>query len=102
MIRRPPRSTLFPYTTLFRSLEAHRPVLHVNWWEAEAFCNWAGRRLPTELEWEVAAAGESSDSSKELAGGKRRVPWGDDSPRAEHANLGWRGIEVGKASGKGR
>ncbi len=73
-------------------LEAHRPVLHVNWWEAEAFCNWAGRRLPTELEWEVAAAGESSDSSKELAGVKRRFPWGDDSPRAEHANLGWRAL----------
>ena len=73
-------------------LEAHRPVLHVNWWEAEAFCNWAGRRLPTELEWEVAAAGESSDSSKELAGVKRRFPWGDDSPRAEHANLGWRAM----------
>src|SRR5438876_844371 len=52
----------------------------------------AGRRLPTELEWEVAAAGESSDSSKELAGVKRRFPWGDDSPRAEHANLGWRAM----------
>src|SRR2546430_765749 len=76
-------------------LEAHRPVLHVNWWEAEAFCNWAGRRLPTELEWEVAAAGESSDSSKELAGVKRRFPWGDDSPRAEHANLGWRAMGTG-------
>ena len=73
-------------------LEAHRPVLHVNWWEAEAFCNWAARRLPTELEWEVAAAGESSDSSKELAGVKRRFPWGDHSPRAEHANLGWRAM----------
>jgi len=73
-------------------LEAHRPVLHVNWWEAEAFCNWAARRLPTELEWEVAAAGESSDSSKELAGAKRRFPWGDHSPRAEHANLGWRAM----------
>ena len=74
------------------SLEAHRPVLHVNWWEAEAFCKWAGRRLPTELEWEVAAAGEPADSPKELAGVKRRFPWGDDSPGAEHANLGWRAM----------
>jgi gamma-glutamyl hercynylcysteine S-oxide synthase len=73
-------------------LEAHRPVLHVNWWEAEAFCKWAGRRLPTELEWEVAAAGEPADSPKELAGGKRRFPWGDDWSGAEHANLGWRAM----------
>jgi len=80
-------------------LEAHRPVLHVNWWEAEAFCNWAARRLPTELEWEVAAAGESSDSSKELAGVKRRFPWGDHSPRAEHANLGWRAMGTADVGG---
>jgi ergothioneine biosynthesis protein EgtB len=70
-------------------LELCRPVLHVNWWEAEAYCHWAGRRLPRETEWEVAAAGVPLDSGKELADVKRRFPWGDEPPRAEHANLGW-------------
>lgn len=82
-------------------LEPHRPVLHVNWWEAEAYCNWAGRRLPTELEWEVAASADPSYLGKELAEGKRRFPWGDNPPAPECANLGWRAmgaVDVGALS----
>jgi iron(II)-dependent oxidoreductase len=64
-------------------LEPHRPVLHVNWWEAEAYCNWAGRRLPSEAEWELAASALPG-----LAQTKRRFPWGDAAPNKEQANLG--------------
>jgi len=64
----------------------HAAMLHVNWFEAEAWCNWAGRRLPTEVEWEVAACGVP-DGRGGLAATKRRYPWGDDAPTTERALL---------------
>ncbi len=56
-------------------LQPHHPVMFVNWHEANAYCAFAGRRLPTELEWEVAAVGEAGHDDL-LSSTKRGLPWG--------------------------
>lgn len=68
------------------ALPANEPVIHITWYEADAYCRWAGLRLPTEIEWEIAALGEP-DANGNLSNNKRRYPWGNDSPQADHANL---------------
>jgi iron(II)-dependent oxidoreductase len=65
-------------------LDPWHPVVHVNWYEAEAFCRWAGRRLPTEVEWEMAATFDFT------TGRKLRFPWGDEPPVPERASLDYR------------
>jgi len=68
-------------------LNPFHPAIHVNWYEATAFAKWAGRRLPTEAEWELAASGELNPEGNGFADTKNTYPWGNSNPKNGQANI---------------
>ena len=76
----------FKWREATNGAQGRKPVIGVDWYDAKEYCEWSGRRLPSEAEWEKAARGTD----------QRTYPWGDAAPTRAHANAGqrtWKGYD---------
>ena len=73
----------------WKPMRAHAAVIHISWYEASAWCQWAKRRLPSEAEWELAASGSPGNIND-----KRKYPWGDEPPTVKHVNMNARAMRT--------